>query len=145
MNAALEFKNRSTDSIVSENIHSESSGYVYRSLSWLDYAQRKQCATALQYSAHDLRQGIEHLLFEELILSTGFKLTEAEYKGCLGNSTKLRSIIRRISPLRKKLSEFVNVVIATSNENIETAIWDHELLIKYWGVSSEYLHWGGDV
>lgn len=139
-----EFKNRTAESIVSENLHFESSGYIYRSLSWLDYAERTRSPVALQYAAHDLRQAIEHLLFEEILLSTGSRLTESQYKRCLGNATKLRKIINDISPHHRKLSEFVNAVMETSESKISIAVWDHDLLMRYWGCSSKYLHWSGD-
>lgn len=77
-------KNRSADSIVSEQVRFESSGYIYRALSWLDLAKRNSSPVAFQYAVLDTRQGIEQLLFEELLISVGTKLDRAEYEKMLG-------------------------------------------------------------
>lgn len=139
------YLNRSADSIISENVRYESSGYVYRALSWIDLAKRKQSPVAFQYAAHDARQGIEQLLFEELIMSVGTKLDRREYEKCLGNSTKLHSIINRLAPERKKLAEFNQSIFSVGSYQIPLAVWDHKLLMKYWGKLSQYLHWAGAI
>lgn len=139
------FSNRSPDSIVSENIYFESSGYIYRSLSWVDIAKRKNSAVAFQYAAHDARQGIEQLLFEELVLSVGTKLDRTEYKKCIGNSTKLHVIINRLAPEREKLAKFNQAIFSVGSINFSLIIWDHKLLMKYWGKLSKFLHWAGAI
>ena len=139
------YRNRSADSIVSKKLHFESSGYVYRALSWLDFAKRKDTPAAFQYAAHDARQGIEQLLFEELVLSVGTNLDRAEYEKCLGNSTKLHAIINRLAPERERLAEFNQAIFSVGNVRIHLVVWDHKLLMKYWGKISSYLHWAGAI
>jgi len=140
-----DFSNRSADSIVSENIYFESSGYIYRSLSWVDLAKRKNSAVAFQYAAHDARQGIEQLLFEELVLSVGTKLDRTEYKKCIGNSTKLHAIINRMAPEREKLAKFNQAIFSVGSTQLSLIVWDHKLLMKYWGKLSKFLHWSGSI
>lgn len=139
------FLNRSANSIVSENVRFESSSYVFRALSWLDIAKRENNLVAFQYAAHDARQGIEQLLFEELVLSVGTKLDRAEYQKCLGNSTKLHAIINRLAPEREKLGKFVQAVFSVSCIQIPLMVWNHKLLMKHWGKVSKFLHWSGAI
>ena len=112
------YLNRSASSIISESVRYESSGYIYRALSWLDVAKRKKSPVAFQYAAHDARQGIEQLLFEELIMSVGTKLDRSEYDKCLGNSTKLHAIINKLSPEREKLAKFNQAVFSVGSVQI---------------------------
>lgn len=137
--------NRTADGIVSENIHFESSGYVYRALSWLDLSKRKNSPIAFQYAAYETRQGIEQLLFEELVLSVGTKLDRSEYEKCLGNSTKLHAIINRLAPEREKLAKFNQAIFSVGSIRITLVLWDHNLLMKYWGKISKYMHWSGAI
>ena len=139
------YRNRSADSIVTEKLHFESSGYIYRALSWLDYAKRKDSPVAFQYAAHDARQGIEQLLFEELVLSVGTSLDRAEYEKCLGSSTKLYAIINRLAPEREKLATFNQAIFSVGSSQVPLVVWDHKLLMKYWGKVSNYLHWAGAI
>jgi len=139
------YLNRSADSIVSDKIHFESSDYIYRALSWLDLAKRKSSPVAFQYAVHDARQGIEQLLFEELILSVGTKLDRAKYEKCLGNSTKLHMMINRLAPEREKLARFNQASFSVGNIRISLVVWDHKQLMKYWGKLSQYLHWAGAI
>lgn len=83
-------RNRTPAEIVMENVTFDSAGYVYRGLSWVDYAKRQTSVSALQYAALDVRQAIEQLFFEELVMSVGGKLAREEYETCKGNSTKLK-------------------------------------------------------
>lgn len=128
-----DFRNRSAHAIATENVRNESSGYIFRSLSWLDFAERERSSPAFQYAAHDARQGIEQLLFEELVLSTGVSLDRTEYQKCLGNSTKLHAIIRRLSPDREKLATFLQALMSVSNPSLDLVVWDHSRLMRYWG------------
>jgi len=140
-----DFRNRSAQSIVTERVRNESSGYIYRALSWLDLAKREKSSPAFQYGAHDARQGIEQLLFEELVLSVGGALDRSDYVNCLGNSTKLHAIINRLSPEREKLARFVQVLMSIGEPRVDLMLWDHKLLMKYWGQLSRYLHWAGAI
>lgn len=139
------YLNRSADSIVSENIRFESSGYIYRALSWLDLTKRHNSPVTFQYAAHDTRQGIEQLLFEELVLSVETKLDREEYEKCIGNSTKLYAIINRLAPEREKLAKFNQAIFSAGTIRIPLVVWDHKLLMKYWGMLSKYLHWAGAI
>lgn len=139
------FQGRTAHTIITEKIFNDSVGYVYRALSWLDLAKREKSSPAFQYAAHDARQGIEQLLFEELVLSTGVNLERSEYQRSLRNSTKLYAIIKRLSPDREKLGIFVKAVMATGNPKFELMVWDHKLLMNYWGAVSNYLHWAGAI
>lgn len=139
------FRGRTAHTIITENVFNDSVGYVYRALSWLDMAKREKNSPAFQYGAHDARQGIEQLLFEELVLSTGANLERSEYQRSLGNSTKLHAIIKRLSPDREKLGIFVQAVMATGYPKLELMVWDHKLLMSYWGAVSNYLHWAGAI
>jgi len=139
------YLNRSADSIVSDKIYFDSVGYIYRALSWLDLAKRKNSPVAFQYAAHDARQGIEQLLFEELVLSVGTKFDREEYEKCLGNSTKLHVIINRLAPEREKLARFSQAILSVGIIRIPLVVWNHKLLMKYWGKLSKYLHWAGAI
>lgn len=139
------YRGRAANAIITEKVRNESSGYIYRALSWLDLAKREKSSPAFQYGAHDARQGIEQLLFEELVLSTGANLDRSEYQRSLGNSTKLHAIIKRLSPDREKLGIFVQAVMATGDPKFELMVWDHKLLMNYWGAVSNYLHWAGAI
>lgn len=66
-------------------------------------------------------------------------------KKCLGNSTKLYAIINRLVPEREKLAQFNQAVFSVGSIQIPLAVWDHKLLMKYWGKLSKYLHWAGAI
>ena len=100
---------------------------------------------AFQYAAHDARQGIEQLLFEELVLSVGTNLDRAEYEKCLGNSTKLHAIVNRLAPERESLAKFNQAVFSIGDVRIPLVVWDHKKLMEYWGKISNYLHWAGAI
>lgn len=140
-----DFRGRTADAIVTENVHNESSGYVFRALSWLDLAKRHRSSPAFQCGAQDARHGIEQLLFEELVLSSGATLGRAEYQKCLGSSTKLHAIINRLSPDREKLAKFAQAVMSVGDPRIDLVVWDHKLLMRYWSSVSKYLHWAGAI
>jgi len=95
---APNFANRSAAEIVMNDVTFDSAGYVYRGLSWLDFAKRHTSVCGLQYAALETRQAIEQLLFEELVMSVGGKLDRRDYEKCKGNSTKMTKIIRKLSP-----------------------------------------------
>lgn len=99
---------------------------------------------ALQYAAHDVRQAIEQLFFEEIVLSVGSQLDRGEYEKCKGNSTKLHKIIRRLNPDYNKLAQFTRAIISILPQSPPLVIWDHKKLLKYWGTVSSYLHWAGE-
>ena len=59
-----DYRNRSSNQILSEHLYFDSVGHVYRAVSWLDYFERTKRFSSLHYSFIEARMGIEHLLFE---------------------------------------------------------------------------------
>lgn len=141
---APDFRNRSPEQIIKENIYFDSVGYAYRSLSWLDIAKKDRNVCALYYAALESRQAIEQLLFEELVMSVGTKLDRKEYEKCKGNSTKFHKIIQRLNPDYEKLAEFTKATLSVIPNAPNLIIWDHKILMQHWGKVSIYLHWGGE-
>jgi hypothetical protein len=139
-----EFRNRSPQEIISVNVYFDSVGYTYRAMSWLDLARREKNVCALQYAAHDSRQAIEQLLFEEIVISAGTDLDLGEYEKCKGNSTKLNKIIRRLNPYYEKLIQFTRAILSADPEIPVLVTWDHKELMMHWGKISNYLHWVGE-
>lgn len=138
------YKERSAHSICTDSIRFESSGYIFRSLSWLNLSKRENySAPIFLYGALDARLGIEQLFFEELVLCVGTKLDRKQYEKCLGNSTKFYAIINKLSPDREKLARFNRAIFSTGDVRIPLVVWDYKLLMKYWGKISNYLHWAG--
>ena len=141
---APDFYDRPLDQIIGVNVYFDSVGYTYRALSWLDIARKRRNVCALQYAAHDVRQAIEQLLFEELVLSVGTELDRNEYKKCKGNSTKLHKIIKKLNPDYNKLAQFTQAITAVNPDAPPLVTWDHSVLMKCWGDASKYLHWAGE-
>lgn len=141
---APEFRNRSPEEIISQRIYFDSVGYTYRSLSWLDIAKQERNVPALQYAAQDVRQAIEQLLFEEIIMSVGTELDRGEYEKCKGNSTKLYKVIRRLNPDYKKLIKFLQAIASADPQMPPIESWDHKKLMRHSGNVSNYLHWVGE-
>jgi hypothetical protein len=141
---APNFKGRSPDQIIGERVYFDSVGYTYRALSWLDISRKGRNVCALQYAAHDVRQGIEQLLFEELVMSVGTELDRKDYEKCKGSSTKLHKIIKRLSPNYSKLAQFTKEITKVDPDSPLLVTWDHNFLMKSWGLTSNYLHWAGE-
>ena len=141
---APSFTNRNPEAIVAENVYYDSVGYTYRSLSWLEYAKKKSSVCAVFYAALEIRQAIEQLLFEEIVMSVGGQLDPAEYEKAKGSSTKLSKILRRLSPDYDQLVSFTRAVIELEPGAPPLISWDHVKLLKSWGKVSDYLHWGGE-
>lgn len=139
-----EYRGRTLEQIITERVHFDSVGYAYRALSWLDVAKRERNVCALQYAAHDARQAMEQLLFEEIVLSVGTQLDRKEYEKCKGNSTKLHKIVRRLNPDYNKLALFTQAIITIYPQSPPLIIWDHRVLLRHWGTVSSYLHWAGE-
>ena len=87
-----EYRGRTLEQIISERVYFDSVGYAYRARSWLEVAKKGLNVCALQYAAHDARQAIEQLFFEEIVLSVGTQFDRREYEKCKGNTTKLRAV-----------------------------------------------------
>lgn len=85
------YTDRKPEKIITEINSFESSGRIFKALSWLDYAIKNKNVSALEYAALETRLGIEHLLFEQLVVGVGTELDHEEYKKCKGNAKKLIS------------------------------------------------------
>ena len=138
-------RNRSLESIITEDIYFDSVGYTYRALAWLDVAKTKNNISAFQYAALEIRLAIENLFFEEIVLCVGTKLDKADYEKCKGNSTKLNKILKRLNPDYKKLVTFTQTIFSVDPKAPPIIIWDHNRLMKQWRKVSDYLHWQGSV
>src|ERR1041384_7581865 len=95
--------NRKPEEIILRDSYLDSVGYLYRAVSWLDYFQRINHFPALLYACIEGRFGIEYLLFEELVMGTGAKLSREDYEKCLTQGTKLKKAIDRLVPDYNKL------------------------------------------
>lgn len=139
------YRGRSPAQIISEDIFFDSVGFIYRALSWLDIAKTDNNVCAFQYAAHDTRQAIEHIFFEELVLSVGSKLDQQEYENCKGKSTKLYKIVRRLNPDYEKLVKFTQAIVSVlPSPRPKIIIWNHKKLMRHSGEVSNYLHWTGE-
>jgi hypothetical protein len=139
-----EFTGRNPGQIVAEQVTFDSAGYVYRGLSWLDYAKKHTSSCALFYAALETRLAIEQLLFEELVMSVGGKLDRAEYEKAKGSSTRLAKIIRKLSPDYERLVSFTRAIVELLPDAPPLIFWNHAKLLKHWGTLSDYLHWAGE-
>jgi len=99
----------------------------------------------LLYSALETRLAIEHLLFEELILSVGGQLDRKEYVKRKGSGTKLAKIIRKLSPDYRQLVVFTRTISSLIPNSPPLIEWEHEKLLKHWGTLSNFLHWAGEA
>jgi len=134
---------RTADEIVNDKLVFDSAGYLYRAMSWLDYFEKQSQFTSLMYACIEARVGIEYLIFEEIVISTGAKLSQAEYEKCLKDSTKLYKILNKITPDYLKLQEFSLIIISFEPRFPKVIQWNMKELLKSWGVISSYLHWSG--
>lgn len=135
--------NRSPEEIIRENSYLDSVGYLYRAVSWLDYFQRIDHFPALLYACIEGRFGIEYLLFEELVMGTGAKLSRHDYERCLKEGTKLKKAIDRLVPDYKKLQQFTSAITSIQPGLPTVVFWEPSELMKSWGILSKYLHWFG--
>lgn len=139
-----DYKNRDLEEIVGQEISFDSVGHFYRAVSLLDYFDRTKLLTSLLYSSIEARMGIEHLLFEQLVLSVGFKLSQDDYERCLKNRMEFEKLIQKLSPDYEKLQQFTGAVLELTRKPIpELVFWRPRELMKNWGKLSKYLHWFG--
>jgi hypothetical protein len=141
--AAPPYVNQSLNQIVDSKRHFISSWFIWKSLAWLDYAKRNTNASALQYAALELRQGIEQLWFDIIITAVGGRLDIKEYSHCKRNATKMYKIIRRLLPDYQKLVRFTNICGSLDLGQPKVVEWDMPRLIRIHGETSEYLHFYG--
>ena len=103
-------RNRTSEEILTEHAYHDSVGLAFRAASWLDYVQRTEQLSALRYACIDGRLAIEHLMFEQLVLTAGPDFTEDEYNRCLKDPRKLAKLLKQIVPDYDKLMEFTVIV-----------------------------------
>ncbi len=136
-------RNRTADEIISQDIYHDAQGLSYRAASWLDLVERTGDFAALHYACVDARLAIEHLIFEQLVVTGGEALTHEAYKTCLSNPRNLSKMLRKIVPDYEKLQDFTELVGSMSPGLPPVNKWDINGLMKSWGVLSSYLHWSG--
>lgn len=134
---------RKPEDIVSEKLYFDSMGYLYRAMSWLDHFERNDQFTALLYACIEARYGIEYLIFEEIVISTGADLSQEDYEKLLKSPTKLYKALKKISPEYEKLQAFAKIIVSLVPKFPKLIQWDPKKLIKSWGKISNYLHWCG--
>jgi len=134
---------RSADEIIGEKVYYDSVGYLYRAVSWLDHFERTPRFTTLLYACIEARMGVEYLLFEELVISTGVKLSREDYERCLKNRNSFSKLIRQLSPDHRKAQEFTCAVTELEPAVPKLVYWDPRELEKAWGKLSKYVHWVG--
>lgn len=143
MPQAPTYRNRTADEIAHQELFFDSAGYFYRSMSWLDRFSGNQHFTVLLYACIEGRMGIEHTIFEEVVLSTGTNLSRADYQRCLRSSQNLGKMLKQISPDYEKLQEFTQAVSAVTPGTPPIIFWSLKQLQIAWGKLSEYVHWFG--
>jgi hypothetical protein len=137
-----DFRNRSPEEILSDKNHYESSGRVFKALSWLDLANRTRTVSALEYAALETRLATEQLVFEELIVGVGTTLDQKDYKKCKGDIDEMTKVINRLIPQYEKLVDFTKAMMKT---DFPVTKWDNRKLNFYRGKVSQYLHWSGGL
>lgn len=136
-------RGRAPEQIVSEESYLDSIGYFYRAASWLDYFRRIDHFPALLYSCIEARYGIEYLLFEELVISTGARLSREQYENALKSRRNLRKLIRQLAPDQEKMQQFTKIVISLQPQAPRLVYWNAKELERSWGTLSSHLHWFG--
>lgn len=136
------FNNRTPAEILTEKPFYDSSGRIYRAMSWLEYAKANGNISALEYAALETRLGIEQLLFEQLIVGVGSELDAVEYKKCTGQAKKLAQLIEALIPKYERLIDFTK---ALAPKELPVTKWDNRKLNEFSGKVSEYLHWSGGL
>lgn len=121
----------------------DSASYLYRSMAWLDYHKRSKKFSSLLYACAEGRHGIEYLLFEELVISTGANLSVEDYKKCVNERNRFKKTIEQLSPNYELLQAFTKILVSLEPKLPKIIYWDHSSLMKAWGALSHYLHWFG--
>lgn len=121
----------------------DSAGHLYKAMAWLDNFTHVGNFSPLLYACADARQGIEYLLFEELVISTGANLSKEEYQRCLSERNRFVKTIARLTPDYDRLKLFTRIVASMEPAAPKLIEWNHKSLMKAWGTVSHYLHWFG--
>jgi hypothetical protein len=138
----MKAEGRNADEILANEVRDHSSWHFFQAVSWLDFAKRTQRVPALHYAALDLRYGIEYLLFELLVI-TSHRLTEAEYRKCLGHPEAMKKALRSSKLEYEKLAEFTRILLPLDPRCPKLRFWKLDELFRYWGIASEFLHFMG--
>jgi hypothetical protein len=136
-------RNRDVEKILSEHIFHDAIGFGYRAASWIDYAKRTGNFAALNYACIDERLSIEHLIFEQIVITTEPALTEDNYRRCLSEPRKLHKLLNKIVPDYEQLLDFTEIVTELSPGIPRVNKWKIKELMKSWGDLSAFLHWTG--
>jgi hypothetical protein len=136
------WRGKSPKEILTNTPVDHSSWHFFQARSWLDYATREDAPSAIHYAAFELRYGIEHLLFELLVLVSE-SLSEREYKQAIGNPKRMKRLLA--SPARNyaKLAEFAKIVVSVDSYAPPLHFWNLGDLFRHWRVASEFLHFLG--
>jgi hypothetical protein len=135
-----EYKGRSADEIAAGKFVNDSAWQIHASLSWCDYAERKQAPTALHYAGLHLRTGVEQLWFEVLFAASGGSITSTAYEEALNSTTKLHKLIDMDGPHYVKFAEFIQILASVdSRSHPPTVVWDIARLKRIHGGCSELL------
>lgn len=137
------YQNLTPEQILGAGFGFDSRCFLWRSLSWLDYAKHSTSFTALQYAALELRRGIEQLWFELIVTSVGGELDVKQYTLCKGDSTKMYKVLDRLSPDHTKLVRFTSIIGSLDCNQPPVAEWDKPRLKRLHGEISQYLHFFG--
>lgn len=137
------YKNRTAEAIITEWHSADSYECIYRAMSWLDHFERNGHYPSMLYAAIEGRSGVEHLIFEEIVISTGASLTKDQYNNLLKNSRKLEKKLFKLTPDYMKLQTFTRAVHELNPNLPPLVFWDIKALMRAWGTLSKYLHWNG--
>lgn len=121
----------------------DSASYLYRGMAWLDYHKRTKQFSPLIYACVEGRHGIEYLLFEELVISTGANLSIEDYQKCVNERNRFKKTIAQLSPDYERLQVFTKILASLEPSIPKLIYWDHSAVMKAWGSLSHYLHWFG--
>jgi hypothetical protein len=121
----------------------DSASYLFRAMAWLDYHKRTNKFSSLLYACIEARQGIEYLLFELLVISTGADLSVEQYRKCVNEKNRFIKTIKQLTPDYELLQEFTKILASLEPSFPKLIYWDNAQLMKTWGVLSQYLHWFG--
>jgi hypothetical protein len=121
----------------------DAGGHLYKSMAWLNYFERVPVFSPLLYACIDARYGIEYLLFEELVISTGANLSQADYQRCTGERNRFIKTIEQLTPDYLLLKRFTRLVASLEPRAPKLIDWNLKGLMRDWGEMSHFLHWVG--
>lgn len=132
-------KDRTAQEIISEHIYHDAQGFGFRAASWLDLARRSGQFAAFHYACIDGKLSIEHLIFEQLVITAGPTLDRHAYERCLSEPRKLDKLLQRFVPDYDRLQKFSAIVTSLSPGSPRLNRWSIKELRKFWGRLSHYL------